>query len=236
MESKQLISKTARWAKSYSASLHRYIASGPKASRLPALRLGRRAVGLGMETLDVARIHAQAVARIKAPALLDRARAFSDEAIAPIEETHRAARKGDARVNALTRTLSQRTREASATPLKLARDVFKRQTAEAAPKKSKQSHRALSAEANRLKKDCRTLLNKNISEHEAERQKTSIQLQDDFVQTLIAINLKLLTMKATAKASADHLKIGIDETQQLVKDFRQRIKQLARNFGERHAT
>ena len=61
-----------------------------------ALRLGREAVTLGLETLELARIHERALASLAAfarntSARLKRAGHFFILANAPIEETHRAA-------------------------------------------------------------------------------------------------------------------------------------------------
>ena len=62
-----------------------------------ASALGRRAVVLHLETLDLARMHEQAVINLKLtsirPALIRRAQTFFTEAITPIVETHRAARE-----------------------------------------------------------------------------------------------------------------------------------------------
>lgn len=46
---------------SYQAALRRYLKPGSAADARPALRLGRRAVALGLETLDLALIHEQAL-------------------------------------------------------------------------------------------------------------------------------------------------------------------------------
>jgi signal transduction histidine kinase len=89
----------------YSAALSKHLEAGPKAGSQPALRLGRQAVALGLETLDLALIHEQAViARAlpsSSPALRDqlvkRAGRFFAEAITPLEETHRLAQEEERR-------------------------------------------------------------------------------------------------------------------------------------------
>jgi len=45
----------------YQEALRRYLKQGPAASLQPAARLGRRATVLGLETLDLALIHEQAL-------------------------------------------------------------------------------------------------------------------------------------------------------------------------------
>ena len=48
----------------YRASLQKHLKQGLRASLQPARRLGRQAVALGLETLDVARIHEGALATL----------------------------------------------------------------------------------------------------------------------------------------------------------------------------
>ena len=54
-------SKSSVLARRYQAALRRYLQQGPAASLHPAVRLGRQAVALGLETLDLAVIHEQAL-------------------------------------------------------------------------------------------------------------------------------------------------------------------------------
>jgi hypothetical protein len=49
----------------YVTALRKHLEQGPRASLLPALGLGRRAVVLGLETLDLARIHERAVTALE---------------------------------------------------------------------------------------------------------------------------------------------------------------------------
>ena len=51
----------------YQAALRSYLKKGPRASLQPAQRLGRRAMTLGLETLDLARIHAGALIALVLP-------------------------------------------------------------------------------------------------------------------------------------------------------------------------
>jgi len=65
--------------------LQKHLEQGPRASLLPAVGLGRRAVALGLETLDLARIHEQAVTALelasKKDGYIKRARIFFTEVI-----------------------------------------------------------------------------------------------------------------------------------------------------------
>ena len=83
----------------YQAALRKHLQHGTRASRELAQRLGRQAMHLGLETLDLARIHEQALIVLVLPgysastrdAMVRRAGTFFAEAITPIEKTHRAA-------------------------------------------------------------------------------------------------------------------------------------------------
>jgi hypothetical protein len=49
----------------YVTALRKSLKQGPRASLQPALRLGRQAVALGLETLELARIHERALATLE---------------------------------------------------------------------------------------------------------------------------------------------------------------------------
>jgi hypothetical protein len=49
----------------YAAALEKHLKQGPQASLQPALGLGRQTVALGLGTLDLARIHEQALAALE---------------------------------------------------------------------------------------------------------------------------------------------------------------------------
>src|SRR5438034_10927205 len=92
--------KLSRLSKRYRALLRKHLKQGPKSSLQPARGLGRQAVGLGLETLDLARIHDGALASLEAHSsrdgIIKRAEVFFTEAITPIEKTHRVALKTSA--------------------------------------------------------------------------------------------------------------------------------------------
>jgi hypothetical protein len=124
----------------YTTALRQHLEQGPRAGFVAALALGRRAVALGLETLDLARIHERAVAALelwsKRDGYIERARMFFTEAITPIEETHQAARKAKAHLRQLTELLGRRAAELAATNGQLRRGIVRRKAVEAALKKS----------------------------------------------------------------------------------------------------
>ena len=81
----------------YVAALGKNLKQGSPTSLKPALELGRQAAVLGLETLDLARIHEQALATLKLSnvknAFTKLAGIFFTEVNTAIEEKHRAARE-----------------------------------------------------------------------------------------------------------------------------------------------
>ena len=97
--------KIIRLSQRYVTALRTYIKPGLRVNLQPALRLGRDAVILGLETLELARIHERALVALELSKSKDgvakRAQIFFTEAITPIVETHRAARQSKNELNRL---------------------------------------------------------------------------------------------------------------------------------------
>jgi len=234
--------KAAGWSRRYRAALRMHMKAGPGASLQPALQLGQRAVELGLETLDVAAIHEQVLASRKLSGgtardvrqLFKRATAFFVETLVPIEKTHRAARKAKVSVDRLTLTLRRRTAESSVSSRRLADGIARRRAAEAALKKSLKHLTRLLQESSRLQDRMRVQTREFLSRHEGERRKSSRQLHDEIAQALLAINVRLLTMKMAAKASSQDLEKEVAGTQRLVKQSVAMIRRVAHEFGVRN--
>ncbi|MHB8524526.1 MAG: hypothetical protein ACYDH9_27745, partial [Limisphaerales bacterium] len=107
----------------YVTALHKHLKQSPRASLQPARRLGSKALALGLETLDLARMHERALAALETSgsrdALTERGEIFFTEAITPIEKTHQAALKVSARLSELEKTLGQRTLDLAASHQRL---------------------------------------------------------------------------------------------------------------------
>ena len=237
-------SERAGWSRRYQKALGKHLARGRGADMRPALGLGREAVALELETLDVALIHGQALMALVLPGGSSRIRQertgraadFFVEAIGPIEKTHRAALKADTRVDRLTRTLCRQTAASSASTRHLKRGIAQRQAAEAALKRSAKRRAELLKESGRLRNLLRHQARKTLAAQEDERRKTSRQLHDDIAQALLAINVRLLALKGSARTGSEDLKKEIAETQRLVRSSVTTIHRLAHEFGVYHET
>src|SRR3954452_12633901 len=143
----------------YASALRKHLKQGPKASLQRARGLGRQAVGLGLETLDLARIHDGALASLEAHSSRDgvikRAEIFFTEALTPIEKTHRVALKATAHLTQLSKTLGRRTVDLAAANRSLKQGIARRRTVERALKASGGHSRNLLKESGRLQKHLR---------------------------------------------------------------------------------
>jgi signal transduction histidine kinase len=220
----------------YLAALRKHLKQGPQASLEPARGLGCQAVAIGLETLEMARIHEGAIAALGASASTDemiaRAGIFFTEAITPIERTHGAALKASARLHRVNQTLDRRTVDLAASHRSLKRSIIRRKTVEEALKKSGGHSEMLLEESRRLQKHLRHLTHRILTAQEDKRKRTSRELQDEIAQTLLGINVRLLTLEKEAAAGAKGFEKEIANTQRLVDKSVQSIKRFAREFGK----
>ena len=230
------------WSRRYQAALRKHLAQSRGADLKQAFKLGCNAVLLHLETLDVIRVHEQALLAMisqKDPAKLSqlivgRAKRFFTETLVPIEKTHRAAIKDDAREDQLARVLQRRTEESIALNRQLQRSIVHRQSAEASLKRSRSQLSKLLHTSTVLQKQLRTKTHAHLTKHEAVRRIAGRQLQDEIVQTLIAVKVQMETLKRSAHDVTDKLKKEIAETQLLVKQSVKAIKRLAQEVGTEH--
>src|SRR5687768_6791088 len=130
-------SKLADLSRKYQAALRKHLKRGA-ASLQPAKGLGRRAMAIGLETLDLAKIHERALIQLVLPkhspgkqqAMLRRAGAFIAEAIIPIEKTHRIALETNTHLAELTHRLRKHSAALAASNRKLKEEVIQRRSAE----------------------------------------------------------------------------------------------------------
>jgi len=120
------------------------------------------------------------------------------------------------RLSRLNQTLGRRTVDLAASQRSLKQDVVQRKTVEQALKKSGEHSRKLLKESLDLQKHLRRLTHQILSAQEDKRKKISRDLHDEIAQTLLGINVRLLTLKKEAAVDTDGLKKEIVSTQRLV--------------------
>lgn len=226
--------KLIRLTQRYVVTLGKHLEQGRRASMQPALGLGRRAVVLGLETLELARIHEQAVTRLelskKKDGFIKRAEVFFTEANTPIVETHRAARQSKNDLNRLNETLTRRTLELASTNRLLQRGIVRRKSVESALKKSGKRYNKLLKDSLHLQDGLRQLTYRVLASQEDERKKISRELQDEIAQTLLGINVRLVSLKQEARTNTKGLKNEIASTQRLVVKSAKSVRRAAREF------
>jgi signal transduction histidine kinase len=230
--------KLSAFSERYLAALRKHLKQSPRASLEPARGLGSQAVAIGLETLDVAKVHDRALAALAASArkdgIIKRGEIFFIEAITPIEKTHRAATSTNLRLHRLNRMLGRCTLGLAASNRSLKQGIARRKTVEAALQKSRKHYEKLLAESLALQKHLQHLARRILSAQEDKRKKISHELQDEIAQTLLGINVRLLTVKKAAGSGSKSLEKKIARTKRLVDMSVRTIKRFAREFGKHH--
>jgi signal transduction histidine kinase len=223
--------KRVEWSRRYEAAMRRFLRRGKSGSLLPAARLGHQAVTLGLETLDVTRVHEQVLSTVTqledAPmntgqGRLERADSFFKETIVPIEATHHAAHKADIHIDQLTRTLSRRAVASSALDEQLEQAIAQREAAEASADARAVRHDELLAEAQLIQQRLRDQMRGILSQHENERKRLGGELRNEIAQALLAIDLSLLALNTSGNVDTDKIEKSIAEAQRTMKELHTR--------------
>src|SRR4029077_18863619 len=127
--------------------------------------------------------------------IIKRAEIFFSEAITPIEMTHRAALKTNVRLSRMHKTLGKRTVDLAAANRSLKRGIAQRKSMEKALKASGGHSKKLLDESHRLQRHLQHLTHRILSAQENKRKQISHELQDEIAQTLLGINVRLLSLK-----------------------------------------
>ena len=229
--------KLSKLAPQYQSALQKFLSQGPRASLRKARELGRQAIALGLEMLDLARIHERTlivlIADYSAGArngLIKRAGAFFAEAITPIEDTHRTAREANVRLGQLNRTLHQRSVDLAASNQQLKREIVRRKRVEEALRKSERHYAGLLEQSRHLQEQLRSLSRQLLSAQEEERKKISRELHDEIAQTLSGINVQLATLKKEAAVNVKGIQRKIASAQKMVEKSVNIVHRFAREL------
>ena len=218
--------KLSGLAQRYVAALRKHLKQSPQATppRETAQGLGRRAMALGLETLDLARFHEQALITLVLPGyssstretMVRQAGKFFAEAITPIEKTHRTAQEANAHLNQTIQTLNRRSVDLAASNQRLQKEILQRKSAEKSLRKSEQHYSQLLEQSQHMQEQLRLLSRQLLSAQEEERKMISRELHDQIAQTLTGINVQLATLKVEASVNVKGLQKKITRTQQMV--------------------
>ena len=223
----------------YLGALRTYVLEDRAVGHAPAHDLGRQAVTIGLETLDLAKIHAKALSVLipdgvdeeRKEDLTRRAATFFAEVIEPIEKTHRLAKKADADLNRLKATLIKRTSDLADSKRKLKKGVALRKASLATQKASEAQSRKLLLEARALQRHLQDMAHQILVVNEDERREMSLKLQDEIAQTLVAIHFRLVELGKELSVRTEAFKMEIAKTQRMVEETVEIINDCAREFG-----
>jgi len=222
----------------YVTTLRRHLKEGARAKLEPALRLGRQAVVLGLETLELARIHEGALVTLGLPTgskgEIQRTKNFFTAANTPIEKTHRAARQNKFHLSRLKKTLRRRTNELAVSQRQWQRGVVRHKVREDAFEKGGKAHNKCLEESLQLQNRLRQLTHRALEAQENERYQISHELQDEIAQTLLGINVRLLSLKQAARSDSKGLKNAIASAQRLVVRSVKSVRRFARKLETPH--
>ena len=222
----------------YVAALRKHLKQGPRASLHPAHALGRRSMDLGLETLDLARFHEQALITLVLPGyspdtrerMIRRAGTFFAEAITPIEKTHRSAQETNGQLIQLNQVLNQRSVDLTASNWQLQQEILQRKSVEESLRKSEQHYSRLLEQSRHMQEQLRLLSRQLLSAQEEERKMISRELHDQIAQTLTGINVRLASLKTEDTLNNKGLQEKISSTQRLVEKSVDIVHRFAREL------
>jgi signal transduction histidine kinase len=223
--------------KRYEIALAAYLDGSAVSDLGVARKLGGSAVKIGMETLDLARLHEQVMLVLldgKPPALklsmTARGRAFFAEVMTRIEENRLGAREATAHLKTMIETLIRRTKELATSNEELKNEVNQRRQVEESLRTSETTTSQLLEKSRQMQDELRQLSRRLLTVQEEERKRISRELHDVIAQTLTGINLRLAALKAQTSANARefHQKIAI--TQRLVVKSVEIVHRFARDL------
>jgi signal transduction histidine kinase len=230
--------KATGLSRHYQTALRRHLKRSRRASLQAAQALGVRAMTLGLETLDLAKIHEQALIKLVLPnfapvtraAMVRRAGAFFAQAITPIENTHRIAQETNVQMERLNQSLRQRSAALANSNQQLKKEVAQRRSAEESLRKSERHYGQLLEQSKRMQEQLRMLSRQLLLAQEEERKKISRELHDVIAQTLTSINVQLASLKTKANFNTKGLERSIARTQRLVVHSVNIVHQFAREL------
>lgn len=210
--------------RTYHLALRRYLEEAPPSDLGEARKLGDRALETGLETLDMARMHEEALialvlkdeSAMNKDEVIRLAGTFFAEVIIPIESTHRAAREASA--------------ELAATNEEMKKEIRRREKTERSLILSEETTSELLKTSLQMQEDLRFLSRRLLTAQEEERKRISRELHDVVAQALAAINVRLaaLTLQNAANSSDIHEKIEF--TQHLVEQSVDIVHRFARDL------
>jgi signal transduction histidine kinase len=204
--------------------------------------LGTQAVGLKLETLDLAAIHHRALSILESSggtplelaAMTRLATEFFAATLLPIEATHPTALEASSSLERLNAELARITQKLEGSTRDLERGIVERKTAENALRMSGERSAKLLDESQQLYSNVQELARKTLGANEEERRSLSRLLQDEIAQSLLGIHVRLLVLRGEVTATSESVRKEVDLTQRLVRKTESTINRILRDFEIPH--
>ena len=197
--------------------------------------MGLKAVKSGLKKLDLVKIHSASLAALKRTdsraSIVKRSKLFLAEAIIPMEPTDRSHLKANVDFTQINEALDIRTSDLVASNRSLKQNIVRRKTAEKDLHRKGEDSKKRLMESNRQQKYLRDLAHRIILAQEERRAQISHELQDEIAQTLLGINVHLLTLKKAANGNVKGFRKSIASTQRLVEESICLISEFARELN-----
>ncbi|MGK0186279.1 MAG: signal transduction histidine kinase [Verrucomicrobiales bacterium] len=222
----------------YRLALRKHVKGDAALVPADAEELGQRAAEVGLETLDLAKVHEEALVEVVSPdetaseqdELTERANQFFTEAITPIELTHRGALEANEHLKVMVEELMHRTDELTESNQELRSEISQRKALEESLRTSEQTSSQLLRKSCALQEELRLLSRRLLSSQEDERKRISRELHDLIAQTLTGINLQLSLIKTKATSNAEEFHQKIELTQRLIEESVDTVHRFARDL------
>lgn len=227
----------------YFGALHAAVAAGSTEEAAErAEELGEQAAVLGLGTLEMAKIHEEALAELKSgegdeqadQRLTARATVFFNAMMEPIERGHAAAMRAGTGILHVKRALEKRTAELADAGRKLKAGITKRKAADGFLKASRVKSARLLRQSRMLEGELKAVTQKLLDTHETQRKTMSSRLHEEIAVTLLAIHVRLLALKKEASVNQASLTQEIAVARRLVEQSVKTINHFNREFGIQH--
>jgi signal transduction histidine kinase len=224
-----------RLAQHYEAALRKYVKLGSRTGLPLARSVGKQAAAFGLNALDLARLHDQALAKFGPRPGQDgaphRPDAFFAEAFSQLEQTTPSARKAAVRLQQLNKQLRQQTIELARWRRIRKQGLVDRNALKVALKNKSEHYASLLAESRDLQACLQSLTRRMLLVQENERTTVSRTLHDDVAQAMLGIQVRLAHLKKEAARNTSGLKKELTVTQRLVQRSAKTLEQFAGKLG-----
>lgn len=229
----------------YSGALHAAVAAvSTEEAAVRAKELGEQAAVLGLGTLEMVKIHEEALAELVSGAgdeqanqrLMARAAVFFNAMMLPIEHGQAAALRAGTGILNVKRALKKRTAELADAGRKLKVGIAKRKKADGFLQASREKSARLLKQSRVLEGELKAVTQKLFDTDETQRKTMSSRMHQEIAVTLLAIHVRLLALKKEASVNQASLTQEIAITRRLVKQSVKAINHFNREFGIQHET